>query len=231
MAVACHKINKIGAVYYGLRDYPSGLIENQTILSNITKPDFVCIRFFPLSSVVDTLYNSIIKYCTIPWTIQIRALSSNNENENPQTFIDYLTKKWNVVVPKSYRGATFWEHVLGTPNEFLVLKSWFKTFGGEIIMVNKTFSGKLSAVDVGANISNVVVTIAVTGGVTDTLTTTTDSSGNYTINKDYPLTATINASAIASVNADATSASASSIATAFQIVFSLLKRTLTLVMS
>jgi phosphatidate phosphatase APP1 len=77
----------------------------------------------------------------------------------------------------------------------------------------------------------VVVTIAITGGVTDTLTATTDSLGNYTISKNYPVTATINASAVASVNADSTSASASSITVAFQIAFNLLKRALTLVIS
>ncbi len=102
--------------------------------------------------------------------------------------------------------------------------------GGEV-MVNKTFSGKLSAVDAGAKISGVTVKIAVSGGVTDNLTAVTDTQGNYGVSKDYPVAGTVNASATASVDADTTNAAVSSIAQAFQIIGALLKRALTLVVS
>jgi hypothetical protein len=111
----------------------------------------------------------------------------------------------------------------------IFVKDIFVDGGGE--MVNKTFSGKLSAVDAGAKISGVTVKIAITGGVTDNLTAVTDTSGNYSVTKDYPITATVSASGIATVDADATNASATSPATAFQIIFALLKRALTFLVS
>lgn len=99
---------------------------------------------------------------------------------------------------------------------------------GEEKMVKKTFSGKLSAVDNGAKISGVTVKITVTGDVTDTLTATTDQNGDYGVSKDYSVTSTKNCTAIASIDADSANASASTSQTAFQIIFSLLKRALTL---
>jgi hypothetical protein len=105
--------------------------------------------------------------------------------------------------------------------------------GGSTNMVNRTFSGKLSAVDAGATISGVTVNIAVTGGITDTLIAVTDGMGNYTVTKAYTSTANINASAVASVNADSTNASISSGPATFiiSVVTALLKRALTLVVS
>lgn len=108
--------------------------------------------------------------------------------------------------------------------------SYVPVTGGEN-MVSKTFSGQLSAIDAGAKISGVVVKIAVTGGVTDNLIATTDANGNYSVTKDYPVTQTLQCNATANVDADSSNASVSSLLVPFQILFALLKRALTLVVS
>jgi hypothetical protein len=162
---------------------------------------------------------------------------------------DWVQRKYDLIVPalvdggdgvmREPNGLILWfgadRHDSGTlwfANSEFYVNPTSTVVGGETeIMVSKTFSGKLSAVDAGAKISGVTVKIAVTGGVTDNLTATTDTQGNYTVTKDYPVTATVSASATAQVDADSTSAAASSAAQAFQIVFTLLKRALTLIVS
>jgi len=103
-------------------------------------------------------------------------------------------------------------------------------------MVNKTFSGQLTAVDVGAKVDGVEVKIDITGGVIDTIYATTDIDGIYTVTKDYvpPVDPSVDITAVASVVADTVNDAAISVSVVFKIfgeVVTLLKRALSLLVS